>query len=98
VQKRLERNRTRPQDMPKCVDCDAQTKGVAISGYDGKWRCWSHNDQHNAAVLRESGEAPPLPSDETIPLPARIDAMKEKARQDRAAKVLDKYGLTKRGW
>ena len=98
VQKRLERGVTRQADMPKCVDCETQIVGAAIAGFDGQWRCLQHNELHNEAVLQESGDSAPNESENIKHFSARVDEAKEKRRQEKAAKILDKYGVAKRKW
>ena len=95
--KKLARDATPQKDMPPCPDCLKQIIGVAVAGYDGVFRCLKDNALHYAAVLRESGESAPLPSDESKMKNAAPEP--EEARKKRDARVkdtLERYGVTKR--
>ena len=78
--------------------CGKQIVGAAIAGYDGKWRCLPCQELHTADVLRESGESAPVASDEVKHFAARVDEAKEKRRQERAARMVEKYGAQRRKW
>jgi hypothetical protein len=93
---KLERQKTRPADMPNCVDCGMQTTDLAVLGYDSKWRCLIHDRQHQQDVLRQSGDSAPLPSHETKPVLAKYDIRAEAERQRRGRAILEKYGLEKK--
>ena len=94
VARRLARGATRQQDMPPCSDCGKIPVGASVSGYDGKWRCLKCNDIHAISVLRESGNAAPNASEETISTtaPRRDDS----SRQRRAKEILAKYGVAQK--
>lgn len=98
VQKRLERGVTRQEDMPPCATCGKVVVGAAIKGWDGAWRDLSCHEAHNNDVLRESGESSPVESDNVKHFNARVDEAKEKQRKERAAKVCEKYGVSRRKW
>ena len=88
---------TRQQDMPVCAGCLKPIVGAAVAGYDGEWRCLSCNRVHGEAVLLESGDSAPLPSDESIAKPAPPpDELAEKRRQKRADEILERYGVTRK--
>ena len=83
--------------MPVCVDCRAQPQSAAVAGYDGKWRCLRCNEIHAAAVLRESGNSAPNASEDRPFVSAKqTSRTAEERRQERAKKMLEKYGITKR--
>lgn len=97
-QKKFDRNRTRQQDMPVCAGpCGRQVFAAAVQGYDGKWRCLTCNDLHAAEVLHESGDSAPNASEHS---PGRaadaIDPRHAAERSKHAARMLERYGVTKR--
>ena len=91
----VDKHATRPEDMPACVDC-MRPQDPLVLGYDGKWRCLKHNAAHTHDVLRESGNAAPMPSDDQRGKPAEVSASAEAARQAHAKRILDKYGVVRR--
>jgi hypothetical protein len=95
---KIARHATRPQDMPACALCMRQIMGAAVQGYDGRWRCLACNDVHATEVLHESGDAAPNESENQPGLAAaKTPEATERRRQARAAAILEKYGVTKKG-
>jgi hypothetical protein len=95
--KKLERNATRPQDMPCCATCLKPIRDVAICGYDSRWRCCPCNEAHTKDVFRESGESAPLPSeDRPFKTPEQEAAGAAAKREARVKTMLERYGVTKR--
>ena len=81
-----------------CKLCLKQCVGAAIQGYDGAYYCMACIGEHHKMVLQESGESAPVESDNVKHLAARVDEAKEKKRQERAARMVEKYGAQRRKW
>jgi hypothetical protein len=87
---------TRPHDMPPCCDCHKPGDPL-VAGYDDCWRCIPCNAMHAAAVLRESGNSAPNESENRPGVVAVPKPEQETARQARAKRILEKYGVERRG-